>query len=299
MGRWLPERTVDPEAAGRALVRHLPELAGAEVRPVGAGWDNAVIAVGPLYLRVTVRAVGDPLMRNEQRLLPTLSDLPRSVPKIRAWGEPEAGLPGPWMAIEPVPGRELAEVLAEGGELADPLALAAFLRALHAPERARSLDWLPHDPLQRAHPDRIADRVHEWVDRALAAGVGLDADAIAALMEADPGAPAMAPCLVHGDLHMRHVLVDGSGACTGIIDWGDACLARPVGDFAALWWGIAPSARTGFLAAYGPVDSATLAHARRFAVFSCLALVVAGMDFGQDAVVAGALRGLARTLEEA
>jgi aminoglycoside phosphotransferase (APT) family kinase protein len=31
--------------------------------------------------------------------------------------------------------------------------------------------------------------------------------------------------LCHGDLHVRHLLVDGDGSAAGVIDWGDLCLA--------------------------------------------------------------------------
>jgi aminoglycoside 2''-phosphotransferase len=43
------------------------------------------------------------------------------------------------------------------------------------------------------------------------------------------------PALVHSDLGMDHVLVDGmTGLVTGIIDFGDAEIGDPAGDFAGM-----------------------------------------------------------------
>ena len=53
-------------------------------------------------------------------------------------------------------------------------------------------------------------------------------------------APSGASALAHGDLHVRHVLVDAAGGATGVMDWGDVCLADPAVDvslgYAAFTW---------------------------------------------------------------
>lgn len=50
-----------------------------------------------------------------------------------------------------------------------------------------------------------------------------------------PGPSPLGRCLVHGDLCDEHLLLDDSGCVSGIIDWGDACLADPTLDFAGLY----------------------------------------------------------------
>ena len=43
-------------------------------------------------------------------------------------------------------------------------------------------------------------------------------------------------CVIHGDLLPGHILVDaGAGRVRGIIDWSDAALSDPMGDFVGLW----------------------------------------------------------------
>ncbi|MCB9701912.1 MAG: phosphotransferase [Myxococcales bacterium] len=294
---WRPERAVDPAAAAVALGRHL-DVDPRRVRRVDAGWDNLVLEVDGVYLRVAVRALADPLVRREQRLLPTLGDLPLAAPRPLALGEPEPGLPGPWIAYRPVEGEALAELLGRGESLADPEALARALAELHRPARAAAAPpGTPRDPLRRADPAALAGRVLEWTRRAVDAGVDPPRAALLRLLDESEGGPTDGPeVLVHGDLHMRHVLVDGGRRPVGVIDWGDACLAPPVGDLAVYWYGLTPDQRPGFLAAYGAVEPAILAAARRWAAFSCLALAAASAASERAEVLAGAREGLRRTL---
>jgi aminoglycoside phosphotransferase (APT) family kinase protein len=77
--------------------------------------------------------------------------------------------------------------------------------------------------------------------------------AIGGLLEQAERLPAPeAIALVHGDLHVRHLLVDDAGVLAGVIDWGDVCRAHPSADL-SLFWSLLPAAgRHAFLAAYGP-----------------------------------------------
>ena len=79
---------------------------------------------------------------------------------------------------------------------------------------------------------------------------------------------------MHGDLHARHVLVDDSGVPTGVIDWGDLCLADRSVDLSIVWSLLPSAARREFEAAYGPIDEATHLRARMLAVHLCASLAV-------------------------
>lgn len=295
---WRAERSVDPRAAALALARHLG-VDAARARPVGAGWDNAVIEVDGVYLRIAVRGAADGALRRERELLPRLVDLPLAIPGPLAGGEAEDGLPGPWMAYRPVPGEELCGELGRGRTLQAVERLARFLAALHEPGRLAAAEGVPRDPLARAEPAALAERVREWCGRAERLGLGIPRAGLERMVAAtEIGAPALPPALVHGDLHMRHVMVDAAARPVGVIDWGDVCVAAPVADLAVYWYGIEPATRPAFRAAYGPIDAATLAAARRFAAFSALALMAAGRARGDDAALAGAARGLELALSD-
>ena len=143
-------------------------------------------------------------------------------------------------------------------------ARAAELIAAAAPQLAA----VPVDPFGRGHP--ASRRAHtravlqSLVDSAVWAGdPAVDAllDRAAALAEPDGST-----VVVHGELHVRHLLVDPEGRASGVIDWGDVCLADPAVDLSFGFAAFPGPARAAFLSAYGPVDPERELRARAFAV---------------------------------
>jgi aminoglycoside phosphotransferase (APT) family kinase protein len=71
----------------------------------------------------------------------------------------------------------------------------------------------------------------------------------------------------HGDLSVRHLLVDRDGSATGVIDWGDLCLADPAVDLSIGYFAFAGKARADLLSAYGrPVGAHRELAARTLAI---------------------------------
>src|SRR6202011_837149 len=104
--------------------------------------------------------------------------------------------------------------------------LARFLRALHAPSVARALAThrLPEDPNARADMQRRVPRTRHQLAEVERLGLWSPDPAVAGWLEEAEGlGPAPVEVVVHGDLHVRHLLVDDAGSLTGIIDWGDVC----------------------------------------------------------------------------
>ena len=163
--------------------------------------------------------------------------------------------------------------------------LGEFLRALHADPG----DGLPEDPLGRAD---MAKRVRMARERLAAVGE----PAPEALFAAALALPApVATSLTHGDLHLRHLLVDAAGRAAGVIDFGDVCRADPAIDMALYWCLLPPAGRAEFRAAYGPVSDAQLLRARVLAVMLCATLALWARAEGLAALEAEALAGLRRT----
>jgi aminoglycoside phosphotransferase (APT) family kinase protein len=104
--------------------------------------------------------------------------------------------------------------------------------------------------------------------------------------------------LVHGDLHVRHLLVDAAGTLVGVIDWGDACRAHPAADLSLFWSLLPPAGRRAFLAVYGPVDADGLLRARVLALFLGAVLARYARAEGMVDLEREALDGLERTLVE-
>jgi aminoglycoside phosphotransferase (APT) family kinase protein len=117
------------------------------------------------------------------------------------------------------------------------------------------------------------------------------------MLESARGLPRPpASVLVHGDLHMRHVLVDDAGAITGVIDWGDVCAGDPAVDMSLYWSLLTPDGRREFLAEYGALSEEQLLHARVLSLSLCAILAVYADRERMDAVRREALEGLRRTV---
>ncbi|MGI8828371.1 MAG: phosphotransferase [Candidatus Limnocylindria bacterium] len=100
----------------------------------------------------------------------------------------------------------------------------------------------------------------------------------------------------HGDLHMRHVLVDPDGRCTGIIDWGDVSAGDPSADLSIAYGSFVGPAREAFLDAYGPVDGLTELRARVIATFLAAALLGHAAAKGWDGLRDESLRTFERVV---
>jgi aminoglycoside phosphotransferase (APT) family kinase protein len=103
---------------------------------------------------------------------------------------------------------------------------------------------------------------------------------------------------VHGDLHVRQVLVDGNARLTGVIDWVDVCRSDPAIDLSMLWSYLPRAGREAFLAEYGPVSGGQLLRARVVALSLSAALAHYGHNEGFAAIEREALAGLERSAAE-
>jgi aminoglycoside phosphotransferase (APT) family kinase protein len=258
---WDAEQALDADAARTLLAAQFPELALDSVVELAYGFDNTVFVVdGTWAVRFPRRQVAVDLFEKEIRLLPAIAGvLPVAVPVPELVGRPQDDYPWPFWGGRLLPGAEIADArLPEDGRDRLGADIGAFLRRLHD-TRLADLHGaeLPHDPMRRATPasrgpigraalDRLAELGH-WRPGS-ASDMAFDSQLARGQ---DLGPPKGPEVLVHGDLHLRHVLVEPDGTPTGVIDWCDACLADPVVDLAFGYGALAGSARDAFFAAYG------------------------------------------------
>ena len=120
------------------------------------------------------------------------------------------------------------------------------------------------------------------VDRVLAAALALPDDA------------APAPVISHGDLHVRHILVNPAGAVTGIIDWGDICRGDPAIDLAIAFSAFSGGARQALIDAYGGLSRAQELRGRVLAIFLSATLLLWAHDSGMETLEFEARAGLER-----
>jgi aminoglycoside phosphotransferase (APT) family kinase protein len=293
---WTPDISVD-EALARRLLAQFAELADAPLRKLAEGWDNSVWLVDGRYaFRIPHREVAIPGFTRELEVLPRLPELPLPAPRPLFVGAPDEGFPWPFFGSELLPGSEAGEAaLEDDARIEVGLELARFLRELHRVELEIEL---PYDPNGRADMQRRATLAREQLAAVEDLGVWRAPPRVEELLgEAQRLPPPHSPVLAHGDLHFRHLLVD-SGVASGVIDWGDVCLADPAIDLPLLWSFVPPEGRAGFLDAYGPVDDAQLLRCRVLAIQLCAALAEYARVEGNPAVEREAVAGLERSLED-
>jgi aminoglycoside phosphotransferase (APT) family kinase protein len=311
--QWTADVQVSEQLATDLIATQFPLLAHQRVELLATGWDNSAFAVGSQWLfRFPRRDVAIPGVRREIMLLPRLAAaLPLPIPNPGFVGRPSAAYPWPFFGGPLLAGTELAEANLSSTELTRAGAdVGRFLQALHDPPLVRLADGagLPIDPMGRGNPQVRARRSREVLDRLVARGHWRpDPDVFAFLARADGGsAPAPAAAddtrslvLTHGDLHVRHLLVAADGAVTGVIDWGDLCLASPAVDLSIAYFGFAGAARAALLTAYAyPVPAPVELAARTLAISLAASLLEYAVDDGRSTLLAQCQAGLRRAISE-
>ena len=292
---WSAEVELD-EGLVRRLIGQFPELPVRSLRLLAEGWDNAVWVANERYaFRFPRRRIAIPGVELELELLPKLAPLlplPVPDPVFRGW--PADGYPWPFFGSELLPGRETCDTeLADDARLEIALQVARFLRALHALDLDEPL---PLDANARADMKVRVPLAREQLAALERLGVWRAPPLVGHLLDtAERLSPTELPAVVHGDLHFRHVLVEGRRV-TGVIDWGDLCRSDPAIDLPLLWGFVPPEGRAAFLDAYGPVEEEQLLRARVLAFSVWAALAAYAHTEGFPSVERESLGGLDRAL---
>jgi aminoglycoside phosphotransferase (APT) family kinase protein len=292
---WAPERVVDEELARRLIRAQYPELEASTLELLGEGWDMTVWLVdGRWTFRFPRKEFALPGIRREIELLPGLAErLPLPIPVPTLVGEPSDEFDWPFYGAPFLPGRELADAaLDDAGrvELARPF--GEFLRILH------SLDVdadLPVDPVRRADMSFRVPKGRDFLERVVAEGLWQPPPLADEIFETGAALPAPKPSTVcHGDLHLRHLLVD-RGRPSAVIDWIDLSRNDPAVDVALYWSSLPPEGRSIFLEAYGALTDEQLLRARVLSLFLCSVLALYGHHEGLPRLRDEAVAGLERT----
>jgi aminoglycoside phosphotransferase (APT) family kinase protein len=298
--QWQPEHVVDVVAAAALVGAQFPELRDAPIEALATGWDNTVYLVGGDWVfRFPRRTIAVPGVQREIAVLPGLAPrLPLSVPVPELIGRPARDYPWPFWGARLVHGRELAETGLPDAERTPAAAgVGEFLRALHRPELATELRAaLPYDPMRRGDPGVRAPKARERLAGLAARGVWEPDPAIERLLADGErvGPPTGDPVVSHGDLHVRHLLLDDEARPAGVIDWGDLCLAGRAVDLSLAYMGFAGAARAALLSSYGPISPEDVARGRVLAVDLCATLAEYAAATGRRQLLTEAVSGLRR-----
>jgi aminoglycoside phosphotransferase (APT) family kinase protein len=295
---WDPEIAVGSALCRRLLAEQFPQLADLPVRLLGAGWDNTVYAVGEAWMfRFPRKEVIVKGVEAEIDLLPKLAPfLPVPIPLPHHIGVPSEAFPWPFFGARMLAGVELCDAPETSRErLASKL--GELLRALHGREVLEALggrlqeNWTRRADMQLRVP-LIVEKL------ATVKGLWRGPQHVQALLDDALALPPPEPTAVcHGDLHFRHILVNGNHV-SGLIDWIDLCRGDPALDLQLVWSVLPPETRGAFFAAYGDVDDATLLRARAVALFLNSALLEYAHHEGLASVEREALASLERAASQ-
>ena len=298
---WDPDVVVDEALVRALLAEQFSELRAHSVRLVGEGFDNSVWVVDEEWaFRFPRRAIAVPLVTREVAVLPRVAPLlPAPVPVPRFVGTESELFPRPFFGHRLLGGVEPADAgLTTAQRASLGVGMGRFLRALHATATLEAADgerMLPVDPNRRAEmPYRVQmtrDRLGAIEDLQPATRRRVDQ----ILAEAEKLAPSTTQVLLHGDLHVRHVLVE-QGMLSGVIDWGDVCVGDPSIDLLFVWSVLPQDARRGFFGEYGPIDDETALRAQVLAIHLSAVLGLYARDQGLAALERETRAGLERAL---
>ena len=205
----LPRSRLMKPLARRLIEAQFPDLELSSLSLLGQGWDMTVWLVNERWVfRFPRRDIVIPGLTNETANLPLLAPLlPLPIPSPTYLGEASPEYGWPFYGAPFLPGRELADAgLDDFRRTALGRPLGEFLRTLH---HIRVDADLPLDPVRRADMtfrvpktrERLAELEQLGLWRAPREAHNVIDDAV----ELGPPEPT---ALVHGDLHLRHLLVD-------------------------------------------------------------------------------------------
>lgn len=281
---WLSEREITGHQAIRLIESQFTELSPVQLHLLGIGWDNTVFQVNHRWtFRFPRRQIALPLMATEWKLLADLSmylDIPVPVPHFK--GQATIEFPWPFVGYGMVEGQTACRVsLTERQRQRMAPRLGAILRHLHdfSPRKAQELA-LPPDTMGKVdlavRGPQTKERLHQTKKLGLVSDIGIFLHWLDTLPSVTP--PERPCCLVHGDLYVRHLIVNDTGHLSGIIDWGDAHLGDPATDLAIVYSFLPPQVHADFWHTYGLVNENTHLLARLRALFHSLALLLYAHD---------------------
>ena len=298
---WLAEFPVSLELAGKLIMLQFPEIELKEIKQLGEGFDNTVIQInGEFVFRFPRRPIAVTLIQVENQLLPSIAGtLPLDIPEPVYFGKPSTIYPYPFTGYKMVKGHLPVE-----GSLANKVEsakrFAHFLKVLHSfpVERAMRLGVQP-DGMMRLDVSYRKKSLMENVSNLLKLGYFEQAYAVKDFVEELGELDVQHPIsLVHGDIHIRNVLLDDEGVLAGIIDWGDVHVGNPAIDFSFLYSYFPKEARRGFYEIYGQIEKETESLARFRAIYMLVTLLVYGIDRQDEELIAITSTGLKFAIEE-
>lgn len=263
---------IDAQLVDRLIQAQFPQWSNQSITPVEPnGWDNRTFRLGSeMSVRLPSAACYAAQVDKEQRWLPMLApQLPLSIPKPLARGNPGEGYPWNWSIYRWLPGET-----AQGERISDlshfANALAQFLLALW------QVDVTDGPPPGR-HNFFRGGRVQTYDEETRSAiahlGNSIDTTTAQVVWEAALDSTwSHPPVWVHGDLRAANLLIR-DGCLSAVIDFGSMGIGDPACDLTIAWTLFSGVSRDVFRDAVS-LDDATWKRSRGWALWKGLITLV-------------------------
>lgn len=278
---WSPERVISNKEAATLIESQFPQLKPVQIQILGEGFDNSVFLVnGEFVFRFPRREIAVNLLKTENLLLPVIATaLPIPVPDPIFQGIPEEGYSWPFAGYKLLSGRT-PTALTQEERMLSVESLAQFLKTLHSfPVNEAEKLGVPYDELGRTdilkRKPLLEANIEKAVDLGLIGGHQLAQLQLFLSTILEPFEDDI-KTLVHGDFHIRNMLVDELGRVSAVIDWGDTHIGSPAIDLSIAYSFIPAEGRDFFFQLYGDVSSEIKKIARFRAIYSLIMLLLYG-----------------------
>jgi aminoglycoside phosphotransferase (APT) family kinase protein len=298
---WLAEYSISLEKAHQIIHKQFPELEIQDTRSLGEGFDNTVIQInGDYVFRFPRRNVAMHLMEAESQILPAIvGRLPLKVPEPIFFGKPTADFPYSFTGYKMVQGKTPYRESLEK-KIISARRFAHFLKRLHQVSVAEAMEYgITFDCKRRLDILFRREQLAKNAKLVKALGYSEQAEIVLAYIDSvKPFGLKEEVSLVHGDIHIRNVLLDNEDVLTGIIDWGDVHVGHRAIDISFIYSYFPTQARQSFFEIYGAIDDETEKLARFRAIFMLVTLFLYGIDLKDKQLIELVTTGLKLAIED-
>lgn len=300
---WCPERVLTEKEAGGLITLQFPELEIYKIEIFAEGFDNTAFLINDQFVfRFPRREMAGELIKMENRLLPKIASmLPLQIPNPQFIGKPYDDYSWAFSGYEILKGKVPSKLTRKQRVLsAKPMAL--FLRKLHDfPIQQVVGLGIPYDKLRRLDIHKRKPLLEERIDTLKYKGQ-LDKHQWKTikhfLMTFDHRLCDETKTLVHGDLHIRNMLINDHGEISAILDWGDVHIGTPAIDLSIVYSFFPLEGRELFFQLYGNVCEKIKKLARFKAIYSYVLLLLYAHDREDRKLADDCLCSLNLALEE-
>jgi aminoglycoside phosphotransferase (APT) family kinase protein len=286
---WSPEIAINPDVARDIIEAQFPELIPVSIAELGKGFDNTVFIVNDKYVfRFPRREIAVQLLTVENQLLPLLvNQVNIAIPEPIFFGQATKEYKWPFTGYKHVKG-DSPGVLSNEIRNLSAVPLALFLKKIHQFSTVQAEKFgVPHDRFERMNigkrKEMLLGNIKKAADLQLIEEDQAALDWLSTMGETQLNPPVT---LVHGDCHIRNILVNQEGIISGIIDWGDMHIGNPAIDLSIAYSFLPQSGRELFFEKYGQVSDEIKMVAKFFAIYVSFILLLYGHDIKDKQLVA-------------